>query len=712
MKRFLICAVAILFLAVGGIYLYFSSSFYVDLHPDAPVQAQFRTEGRQILARKEDGTFEAMSLKGVDMISSMPGEYASDFAPEEADYLRWMEQIGQMGANLLRVYTLMDSDFYNALYAYNTTHEEPLFLLQGLQVSDEVNNGRKDGFSQEFQGRLIHDGMTAVDMIHGRKLLEATQISGGGSYLRDVSPWVLGYLVGNEWSADTIVYTDMSTVNPRAYQGTYFRTAEDASAFETMLAQVMDSIMAYESEKYKTQRLIGFNSAPQIDFLEYEAQYARQLSKYAFLDAQHILPTEAVQSGYFAGYRLSSMCDNFSDYLSQAQRSELAHHLSRMDTSRSYDGYLDLLSSYHTMPLIATVCGISSGRGAIKMEEPPLTEQQQGQQLMDIWLDCSSAGWAGLCISTWQDAWERIAWNTAFATELSQNYLWHDLQTDGENYGLMAFEPGEKATVVLDGDPGEWQEKDVLFTQDGITLSLRYDQKALYLLIQGSEVTQTKPLYLPLDIVDQLGAYYCKTPKVTFDRRADFLLCLNGKNNTRLLVQERYDALRENFSQEMAKGDPFLSWPDADSPVFTTIGMALRNDTLVDNPELLSAWELAKLKALGVYETGKLRHGNGNPEAQDYDSLTDFCFGQGCVELRIPWLLINVANPMKMRVHQDYYLHYGVETMAVKTIWIGLGDGDGEISLNPVDTRKWKWDSSWRERLKASYQVVQSYWKK
>ena len=104
-------------------------------------------------------------------------------------------------------------------------------------------------------------------------------------------------------------------------------------------------------------------------------------------------------------------------------------------------------------------------------------------------------GWAGGFISTWQDEWERTGWNTAFAAVPSEHYLWHDLQTEGQNFGLMAFEPGAEAVCILDGDPSEWEAEDVLMEQDGLKLSARYDAEGLYLLLQGTDRGETCLLY-------------------------------------------------------------------------------------------------------------------------------------------------------------------------------------------------------------------------
>ncbi len=712
MKRFLIGAVIGLFIIVGGVWLFFYRGFYLDLNPDAPLCVPFHTQEQQIQVMDAEGVYQTIELRGVDMISSMPGQYASDFEPQEEDYLRWLTHIGEMGANMVRVYTLMDDDFYNALYQYNTAHREFIYLLQGIEVSDEANNSKYTAFDTSFMGNLIHDGKAAVDIIHGRKMTFSNDPDGGGKYLKDISPWVIGYVVGHEWNADTIAYTDNSDYRSSEYHGTYFSTDENASRFESMLAKVMDAVTEYESDKYKTQRLMGFNSAPDIDFLEYEEVYARQLNKYAYVDPEHIKAQESLLSGYFAAYRLFDFCDNFSNYLSEEQRGELAPFLENIDTDRSYGGYLDLLGAYHTMPVVAAGYGFSSSRGAVSIGALPLTEAEQGERLVSVWEDAMDAGWAGVSISAWQDAWERRSWNTAFATELSQNYLWHDLQTNGQNYGLMSFDPGTEPVCVIDGLTEEWKTDTPVLEHGNMSLYVRYDQRGMYLLIQGQGVGKDTPLYLPMDISGELGSTYCEEPELFFERACDFLLCLDGTANTRLLVQERYDALRENFNREIGKEDPFISWPKQDSSRFVSIGMALSNPNVIDHPELLSAEDFQKQKALGVWETGRLRHGNGDPNAETFDSLADFCFGEDCVEIRIPWLLINVADPTGMRIHQDYYEHYGVETKYVSNIWLGLGTGEDEILMTTVDTGAWKFKLVWRERLKQSYYVVQSHWKK
>ena len=81
---------------------------------------------------------------------------------------------------------------------------------------------------------------------------------GSGSYNHDISPWVLGYILGVEWEDTTVAYTDHMQDHKNQYHGKYMTTTEEASPFEAMLAQVGDKIIEYETQTYKSQRLISF----------------------------------------------------------------------------------------------------------------------------------------------------------------------------------------------------------------------------------------------------------------------------------------------------------------------------------------------------------------------------------------------------------------------------------------------------------------------
>lgn len=107
-------------------------------------------------------------------------------------------------------------------------------------------------------------------------------------------------------------------------------------------------------------------------------------------------------------------------------------------------------------------------------------------------------------------------------------------------------------------------------------------------------------------------------------------------------------------------------------------------------------------------------HGCGDPDRADYCSLADFCFGDHCVEIRIPWLLLNVSDPVTMKVHEDYYEHYGVECRAISEIWLGVakqGSAQETVPMASFSVAGTGRTPRYHERLKKSYDVMQKAWR-
>lgn len=706
MKRFIIAACAVVVLFGILYYAVYFEGFYLDLDPDAPVTAEFRTEGKEILRRTETGEYEEFAIRGVDVYSAIPGYPTLEFAAETEDYLRWMEQIGEMGANTIRALNIMDDEFYEALYLYNTSHEESLYLLQGLQISDESNYGAEDIYASGLLDQFLRNSKKVVDVIHGKTIIPLSDFTGTGNYRWDVSSWVIGYLIGHEWDSGVIAFTNNSTQRPDSYEGTYFSTAEGASRFEAAIARVMDQLIHYESSKYKTQRLVSFINDPANDPFSYEELYATRFLKYNQIDAENIRPTEALESGYFASYRLYYFSPDYLEYMSQEQKTELGDILTGLNTGAMYNGYLDLLSRYHTMPVVAAGYGFSTARAAIYEDKAPLTEEEQGESLVRVWQDATEAGWAGVLISTWQDSWERRTWNTSYATFDLKDPVWQDMQTEGQGYGLLEFQLGNGEEVCrVDGDASEWTEENVVAVTDEGTLSMRYDEKYIYFYFQGPDYDpNTDTLYIPIDTTPKSGSTYCLNYDLTFDRACDFVLYIRGRNNSRIMVQERYEILWAMHAYETDRTDPYDDVRDVDSPLFKTVRLMLQQA----DPAPLGTWSDAE-----VYETGKLRYGNGNPEAWDYDSLADYCFTQNGVEIRIPWQLLNFSSPAEMTIHDDYYENYGVEYIHIDELFVGATLGeyrDRRMILESFPLQGWDGVSEYTERLKDSYYIVQEYW--
>ncbi|MCL2569291.1 MAG: hypothetical protein FWE12_07705 [Oscillospiraceae bacterium] len=696
MLKYLIAVLLIVVLALGAFYAHFSRSVFIDFRPNAPVTAVFRADGDAIVHQNSDGSTVPLTLRGVEMTPSVPGNMAWDFAAGMSDYLRWFGYIDAMGANAIYVPNIMNSDFYSALYQFNTTNERPLLLLQGV-----------DGHDYNSLTSALKE---AIDIIHGQRI----NFFGGTGveiFLSNISPWVVGFVVGADWNPDTIVF--MNHFDPTmsdSFEGEFFSSAEGASRFEVMLAQVMDHATAYESSRFKTQRPIGFLSSPTLDFLEYAPAYATQLRKYVQLDPENILPSESMVAGTFAAYRLFHFTEDFTDYLTPSQQEALAPILENLDRSCMFNGYLDLLAQYHSMPVIATGFGFSSGRAPQRMDEPPLTEREQGEALARTAMQIEERGWAGGFISTWQDTWERRTWNTAFSSDPWRYHYWHNLQSADQGYGLMAFEPGRHARpVLIDGNANEWVDTHLVHEYNGLRVYAQYSLHGLYLLIRGEGVNPQNTLYLPIDVTPNSGTSAFRN--LQFDRPSDFLLILSGEYESRLLVNQRYHATYQRFYEEMTGINPFTRVPRQWNSDFVPITLALQNTAIVDADLFTDlAEDVRDMLRLQSWDTGVLTHGIGNPASPDFNSLSDFFFGENLVEIRLPWMLLNFFDPSTMQVHDDYYVRFGVEGIRVQEIYIGVAMEGGEVPMSPIPLRGWRNTVEVHERLKQSYFIMQEIW--
>ena len=710
MKKFIIIVSAVVVLLFVGNVAYYRLGVYIDLNPDAPVTTFMTADSTKIYMEK-NGVKEPFEIRGVNMGVGIPGEWATDFAIDKETYLRWFKYIQDMGANTIRVYTILHDDFYDAFYEYNKDNENPLYLIHGVWVNDYIQNSHMDAYDENFMGTFIDDCRTVVDIIHGKKKLSLGYGVGSGSYNNDISQWVIGYILGVEWEDVTVAYTDHKYPERNSYKGTYMQTTEDASPFEAMLCQVGDKVIEYESQRYKEQRLVAFSNWPTTDPFDYPDYIARHFLKCAKVDVEHIKPTENFLSGYFASYHVYPY---YPDYLAYFRdKSGFSYTDGKLNT---YLTYLKTLTAHHTMPVVISEYGVSTGRGMAQRDmntgrnQGNMSEKEQGEAIIACYKDIMEAGCAGSCVFTWQDEWFKRTWNTMHAVDLDKTPYWSDYQTNEQYFGLLSFDPGEVESVsYVDGDISEWSESDIVAEYNGgnMTLSMKYDEKFIYFLIYKKDFDYNSDIiYLPIDTTPKTGSTYCQNYNISFERPCDFVIKIDGVENSRIAVQERYEVMRAMYLHETEGYDAYANPVDPDTPVFKPINLILQTSTvLLQNDENAS---------MEIYETGKLKYGNANPKSADFDSLADFMFNGDYIELKLPWQILNFANPSEMMIHDDYYENYGVEYIKIDEMYVGLCGGEGSeyrVKMAPFALKGWGKNVTYHERLKSSYYEVRDYWK-
>lgn len=725
MKKFIIVIVALVVLYIGWDYAYYRLGWYIDLHPDRPVTSFMKADGKKIYITV-NGDSREFEIKGVNLGSGEPGEWSTDFDIDKKSYLRWFDQMQEMGANTVRVYTVQQDTFYEAFYEYNTDRvangEEPLWLLHGVWVNDYILNSHRDAYDDDFLGKFLEDCRTVVDVLHGNKKISLGRMAsaGSGTYRRDISQWVIGYILGVEWEDATVVYTEKKYAGIEgytSYHGNYLYTSPEATPFEAILVRVGDKIIEYESERYKQQRLIAFSNWPTTDPFDYPENVTNYFMKCAQVDVEHILCTENFLAGQFASYHVYPYYPDYLTYVDDWSVYGLNSTDYALDGGKrnTYRAYLQMLTNHHTMPVVISEFGVSTGRGMAHQDKNTgrnqgnMSEQEQGQALIDCWEDIKAADCAGGCVFSWQDEWFKRTWNTMYAVDLKRTPYWSDYQTNEQYFGLLSFDPGKDSSVCyVDGDVSEWSKEDLVTEQDGISLSMKYDEKFVYFLVHKDGLNfDGQTLYIPIDTTQKSGSSYCENYDLLFDRAADFLLVINGKDNSRIQVQERYETLRSTYCQNVYGFDTYLHGeePDADSPLFVPVNMILETATIDTYEDVGVTAE--------VFETGLLTYGNANPDSPDFNSLADFICAGDYIEIKLPWQILNFADPSRMEIHDDYYDdNYGVAYQTIDRLYIGIGTKTAKdrIRMVPLKLEGWGNRVTYHERLKSSYYILKELW--
>lgn len=705
MKKFIISVFALVFLYLLFDMAYYRWSFYIPNKKKTEIVSYAKDQSLYV---KENNSYKKIVIRGVNIGASIPGKYVTDYSIPYDRYLSWFKKIADMGANTVRVETIYNDDFYNALYDYNKKNSKKLYLIQGISLDTYTLNSHYNGYDRQFYNELIKQAENAVDVVHGRKKLTMSKY-GKGNYKKDISDYVLGYVVGNQWVADTIIYTNNKMSTKKGYTGKYIKTTKEVTPYETMLAKVMDQMINYEVLKYHKQRTISFINTPETDpvtpipkieedeTIDEEVLYPTTLkyyySKLVNLDISH-LENQKNYQGLFASYNVSSY---YPDYLNYEKK----------EYEDTYQAYLEKLTTHHKMPVVITEFAYSTSRGVSSNVDDKygnlggMTEEEQGESLVKAYQAIINAKSAGGIISTWQDEWDKRSWNTIEKVDIRKSIYWSDVQTSNQGLGILTFDPGKKESVCyVDGEVKEWKTKDKIIDNEDYSLSMKQDEKYLYFYVNDKKKTNSI-FYIPIDITPKSGAKSSSLHNLTFNRDADFLLEIN-KEEGELFVQEYYNVLEAIDGYETNNKNSYENPPKKNSTKFDSIYLLLE--------EYGTNFFGRNYQKSVKINTGKLTYGNANPKAKNYNSQADFYRKGNNIEIRIPWQLLNFSDPSTMQIHDDYYKNYGVSNITINKMYVGISNKKN-IALKPYKLRPWDLSITYHERLKKSYEIIKNNWR-
>lgn len=703
MKKF--AAGYILFILL--IFILFTTSAKLFLAPDKPalykdrngISCMARTSGKEFQFYGPDGKWENTFMTGVNIGMGKPGYYPGEFAVTKDEFLRWFAQIGEMNSSVIRVYVPQKPEFYDALLQYNRTSKKPLYLIQGVYVNEKEAEHYENVYAEDssLQDEFRKDIKDAVQMIHGDANIPEQTGRAWGSYRSDVSSYVAGFILGIEWSADLVKGTNKANPDKTEFAGKYVRT-KNASPFEIFLAETAEYTVSFETEHYQMQRPVALSNWPTTDPLSHPNEPLKAAEDAVSVDTEHILSTDAFMPGFFASYHVYPYYPDFMSYDTKYQK----------EGSNPYREYLKELNAWHSVPLLISEFGVPTSRGmthrndVLGYHHGHLTEEAQGKAVASMLKDIHDTGCAGGIVFSWQDEWFKTTWNTKDLDLPDRRALWPDVQTSEQSYGILTFDPSHaNSTVKVDGSPKEWTEKDLILKQGDLKLSARSDEAYLYLLVKDPDFSKTDrvPLYLPLDTIQGQGNSAWK--KLRFERPADFLLKLDGPDNSALKIDPYYNTNYKLYTGNIYGEKEWSRFIRKNSGVFEPIEQLLNRRLYLP--------ETKEWIPFRTFPTGRLIYGITDPESPDYNSLADFYAKDGYVEIRLPWLLLNVKDPSSGKIIGNLHEGDGIPTETASAFYLGLGT---EGQAEPVTMKSYSLPSydtpTYTERLKKSYPLIQN----
>ncbi|CAM3783170.1 hypothetical protein [Mesobacillus thioparans] len=675
---------------------------------------------------QKNGKWEDILIKGVNIGMGKPGAFPGEAAITKEEYFRWFKQIGSMNANAIRIYTLHPPEFYQAFYEYNQLAKEPLYLFHGAWANEELIVESQDAFSPEVVKDFKRELKQMVDIVHGNADIPSSPGHASGKYEFDISPYILGYIIGIEWDPGAVLSTNNINDGMNLFSGTYFKT-KNAEPFENWLASMMDYTAEYETEQYQWQHSISFTNWVTTDLLEHPSE-PLETEDMVSVNPNHIQKNKEFKAGMFASYHVYPYYPDFLNFDETYQ-----NYKDHQGRTNHYAGYLRDLIQAHDMPVLIAEFGVPSSRGQTHkndsgMNQGFLSEQQQGEMNSFMFNSIVNEDAAGGLVFAWQDEWFKRTWNTMEYDNPNRRSFWANRQTNEQNFGLLSFEPGKKSLPMLvDGRKGDWQKKGIQplgYSKNGAIEKVfaASDESSVYFRIDLANPLDWRKQtgYLFLDTIPGQGQHRIKLEddkEINSEPGIDFMIELKGPERSRILVDSYYDPFYYQYGNTLKMIPEESKADEKNNGIFHPIRLAL-------NKEMTLPVGGKKLP-FQSYETGKLKFGTGNPADNKFDSLTDISISNDnkTVEIRIPWQLLNVKDPSTKEILDDLYKtgltgSKNIDRIGLAATWISSGE---DVNYMPADQSSidrmffydWKgWEEpQYHERLKESYNIMKETFK-
>ena len=656
--------------------------------PDNPIRVPVRAGRDYLETREADGSWTPLFIKGFNLGAARPGAFPTGFPNEVDVYVYWLSTMSNLGANTVRLYTLLPPEFYDALVKHNRAHpDRRLWLIQGVWAELPPKHDFLDErYFKEFRADIAR----VIDAVHGNLMLAHRPGSASGIYEADASEYLLAYIIGREWEPFAVKDFNAMHRGEKSWSGTWLKV-EDARPMECWVARSCDFAADYEANRYRTLHPLTFANWPTLDPLHHPTESTRTeenrwramagmpfsevLDQPAWeddavsLDATLIRPTGAMEAGFFAAYHIYP---NFPDFLNLEEFEPLPD----VEGPTRYAAYIRDLKAYHgEQPVVIAEFGISTSRITAHLHPEGwhhggLDEMSQGRIVSRMLQTIHEEKCAGAVVFEFMDEWFKSTWSVApLEVPDLRRRLWFNAESPEQSYGILAARPGA-TSIRLDGDPRDWKGVPPLVSETSSTgtgwgdlraLRVTSDEGYLHLLLEtggaGHELDWSGAGFrLAFDTYDpKRGEERLPGPApVGVASRVEFILDLMGPGKSFVRVTPPYEP------HDAERRPQPLASPRNPTGRFVPLYLTTNRERFGRDGRLFEAQRI---------DRGELRFGSLDTSAPDHDSRADVAVGlsDGVIEIRLPWGMLNVSDPSSRQVLHNDKRHHVKQSSSVTT---------------------------------------------
>jgi hypothetical protein len=613
-----------------------------------------------------------ITIKGINLGVALPGKFPSELTPTYELYYEWFEMIRAAGFNTIRLYTLHYPRFYQAFKDYNTANpQSPLLLLHGVWLEEELEGYTQDLYDlNDVFTKEIQDN---INCVHGNNIIDHRYGKAYGTYTVDISPWVLGYIIGREIHPVEIKTTNGAHPTHTSFDGKHL-SISDVSASEVFISSMMDKLIEYEQTNYGTIRPVSFSSWPTLDPLTHPTEtHTEEDVESVDISGMDFSKTKA---GIFASYHAYPY---YPDFISREET-----YTSFYDSwgQNSYIGYLtDLKSHYCNMPLIIAEFGVPSSWGVAHyshsgMNHGGLDETVQGLYNMRMLENISDANCGGGVMFAWIDEWFKRTWITdPMDFLMDRRIIWHNIVAAEQNFGLIGFTKSG----------GGYVNQEISCTDCGISkIETNADFKFFRIRISTeSEFGNEDTLWVGIDTYDAVLGESILPNKKTVTNRAEFALMITA-DKAELFVTQAYDLF--GIWHNTSKNEQLYQSVASDGAPWHLV--RLKNNQEDNNIQYIGSLQVNRLNL---------------PES----SLDAVRINKEYIEIYLPWTLINFVDPSTYQVIHDNKATPETELKVSDGIALSFFYNGNEI----VSNQRFLWET-WNHAenteayIKASYTII------